>query len=97
MDETYIAPVTDLYDEDGEPVYPETETECVKPPRFGKVYNCVKLNIREAPTKDSDIISVVPAGTTLEIYEDDLMDHEWYRVCTAFGVEGYCMKYFIKE
>lgn len=42
---------------------------------IGVVTDCLKLNIREKPSKDSN---------------DD-----WYAVCTATGIEGFCMKKFV--
>ena len=90
MDENFIVPETDTQ--------PEIVPEPIQSPRFCEVFNCVKLNIREAPTKDSKIVTVVPAGTILEIDEDPVIqDLEWYPVCTEAGVKGYCMKCFVKE
>lgn len=56
----------------------EQETElCEDAARnvIGVVTDCLKLNIREKPSKDSN---------------DD-----WYAVCTATGIEGFCMKKFV--
>lgn len=31
---------------------------------------------------------------TKEIYENSVLD-DWYAVCTAAGIEGFCMKKFV--
>lgn len=60
----------------------------------GIVAGCTKLNVREHPNMDGSVVCVLPAATEVKVctahnYED------WYEVCTASGVEGYCMKKFI--
>ena len=54
---------------------------------IGVVTDCLKLNIREKPTKDSRVV-------TVEIDMGDSND-DWYAVCTAAGIEGFCMKKFV--
>lgn len=61
---------------------------------FGVVTDCLKLNIREEPDKDSCIVAVVSCLTELKIYSEMSTD-DWYAVCTASGIEGYCMKKFV--
>ena len=55
---------------------------------------CLKLNIREKPTKDSRVVTVVTCLDELEIDMGDSND-DWYAVCTATGIEGFCMKKFV--
>lgn len=64
-------------------------------PTTGVVVDCKKLNIRKAASKLADIVTVVPAGTKLVI-DLNKSKPEWYSVCTAAGIEGYCMKGFVK-
>lgn len=59
------------------------------------VANCKKLNIRKKPYKDSDIVSVLPVGTTLTV--NAASDTGWARVHLSDGTKGYAMLEFIKE
>ena len=61
---------------------------------IGVVTDCLKLNIREKPTKDSRVVTVVTCLDELEIDMGDSND-DWYAVCTATGIEGFCMKKFV--
>lgn len=75
----------------------EQETEfCEDAARnvIGVVTDCLKLNIREKPTKDSRVVTVVTCLDELEIDMDNSND-DWYAVCTATGIEGFCMKKFV--
>ena len=60
----------------------------------GIVTNCVKLNVRKEPNKDSDIISVLNQYTEVNI---DLTNstEDFYKITTFDGLDGYCMKIFI--
>lgn len=75
----------------------EQETEfCEDAARnvIGVVTDCLKLNIREKPTKDSRVVTVVTCLDELGIDMGDSND-DWYAVCTATGIEGFCMKKYI--
>lgn len=75
----------------------EQETEfCEDAARnvIGVVTDCLKLNIREKPSKDSRVVTVVTCLDELEIDMGDSND-DWYDVCTATGIEGFCMKKFV--
>jgi len=61
---------------------------------IGIVVNCKRLNVREKPSVDSNVICVIDCQTELMIYEEESTD-EFYKICTASGVEGFCMKKFI--
>ena len=61
---------------------------------IGVVTDCLKLNIREKPSKDSRVVTVVTCLDELEIDMGDSND-DWYAVCTAAGIEGFCMKKFV--
>lgn len=71
------------------PVEPKTVT--------GVVTNCSKLNIRTKPTKVTkkpNVVCEVPSGTQL-IVDLDKSTGDWYKVRTADGVEGFCMKMYV--
>ncbi len=61
---------------------------------FGVVTDCLKLNIREEPSKDSDVVTVVACLEELMIDMEKSID-DWYAVCTVSGLEGFCMKKFV--
>ena len=61
---------------------------------LGVVTDCLKLNIREKPSKDSRVVTVVTCLDELEIEKGDSKD-DWYAVCTGAGIEGFCMKKFV--
>lgn len=67
----------------------ETKTETV-----GIVSNCGKLNVRKEPNINSDIICEALSKSELLIDLDGSTD-EWFKVCTAAGSEGFCMKRFV--
>ena len=61
---------------------------------IGLVANCKRLNIREGPTIDAPVICEMVCQTELIIEEADSTE-DFYKVCTAAGIEGFCMKKFI--
>lgn len=64
---------------------------------IGVVTNCSKLNIRTKPTKVSkkpNVVCEVPSGAQL-IVELRRGDGDWYKVRTADGAEGFCMKMYV--
>lgn len=73
----------------------ETEpVEPTKPEPIEGTVNCEKLNVRSDATVDSDPVGVINRDSKVFIYEDESTE-EFYKVCTATGLEGYCMKKFI--
>lgn len=87
---------------EGQIVIPEVEPEpdpepSVEPEnqKFGKVSNCKKLNIRKLPSRDAEIVSELIEGSEVMIDEKE-STALFYKICTEHGIEGYCMKNFIK-
>lgn len=78
-------------DETAEVIEPVAEVKT----HAGVVYNCEKLNIRKSASKDSDVVTVVNAGSELLI-DSAKSTYNFYKVCTASGIEGYCMAEFVK-
>lgn len=60
----------------------------------GIVSDCNKLNVRKSPTPLAEVLCVIDKNSKVEIDEAE-STAEFYKVCTASGVEGYCMKKFI--
>lgn len=54
----------------------------------GKVYNCVKLNIRKEPKADAEVVGTIDADSTVTILDEA---GDFYKI-----ENGYCMKKFIK-
>ncbi len=81
--------------EDSNASLAEVALEIPNPEKTGVVVDCLKLNVREAPNANANIVCVIDASTNLVIIEEESTD-EFYAVCTASGAEGYCMKQFIK-
>ena len=77
-----------------EPVIPEPVVE-PENRKFGKVSNCKKLNIRKLPSRDAEIVSELIEGSEVMIDEKE-STALFYKICTEHGIEGFCMKEFIK-
>ena len=82
---------------EGQTTIPEVETEVPEAEirKFGKITGCKKLNIRKLPSRDSEIISELVEGSEIMI-DDNESTALFYKICTEHGIEGYCMKQFIK-
>lgn len=89
----YEDPVLDDSTEIAEDVRVE-ETEEVVEDIIGVVTDCLKLNIRKEPNKDSEVVTIVTCLDELKI-DPDASTNDWYAVCTVAGVEGFCMKKFV--
>lgn len=79
-----------------EPVLEETEVVCEKKvPVIGVVVNCQKLRVRSEASADTDnTITVLDALSEVTV-DEDASTEDFYKVCTAAGMEGFCMKKFI--
>ena len=62
---------------------------------IGVVVDCVKLNVRAKPNGDADVVGTVNASVDV-IIDKKNSTNDFYKVCTAAGLEGYCMKKYIK-
>lgn len=60
----------------------------------GFVSDCNKLNVRVQPDIEADVVCVLDHATEVVICLDDSTD-EWFSICTAAGIEGFCMRKFI--
>ena len=61
----------------------------------GVVAGCMKLNVRENPNTDSNILAVINEGDEVTIDVDASITEDFYKITTATGLEGYCMKSYI--
>lgn len=70
------------------------ETKSVHTMVEGIVTGCAKLNVRSDASLFADVVC------TLDVMSEMMIDvnkstKDWFFVCTATGVEGYCMKKFV--
>ena len=68
--------------------------EVVAKPVVGVVINCMKLNVRKKPQPNATILCEVKAASELVI-DEAASTNDYYKVCTAAGVEGFCMKKYV--
>lgn len=61
----------------------------------GTVIGCIKLNVRVNPSATADVVCVLDAKSEIKINVAK-SDNEWFSVCTATGIEGYCMRKFVE-
>ena len=87
---------------EGQTMIPEVKTvpdpEPVVEPeiqKFGQVSDCKKLNVRKLPSRDAEIVSELAEGIKVMI-DEKTSTALFYKICTEHGIEGYCMKDFIK-
>lgn len=77
------------------PIEPiEVEPEVAETTKSGVVTDCAKLNVRAEPSTDAEVVCVISAATELLVDEAESTE-DFYKICTAAGVEGYCMRKFI--
>lgn len=60
----------------------------------GVVDGCTKLNVREEPSLFAEIVCQLDKGAEVVIDDAESTD-DFYRVYTASGMEGFCLKKFI--
>lgn len=60
----------------------------------GIITGCKRLNVRKEASAEADVLCVLNENTELTIDTAESTD-EFYKVCTAAGIEGYCMKMFV--
>ena len=85
---TTIEPVV----EEAKPEVPEVKPE--QPRKMGRVVNCARLNVRKSPKSRAEVVCEIPVNTKVEIDEDN-STVDFYKIFTASGIEGYCVKTYI--
>lgn len=60
----------------------------------GFVTNCSKLNVRVNPDVTAEVVCILDSATEVVINLDN-STNEWFSICTAAGVEGFCMRKFV--
>ena len=72
----------------------EEETAVKNKKIFGNVSGCTSLNVRAEANVESEIVSYLRVDAEVVIDEEGSTE-DFYKVCTAAAVEGYCMKQYI--
>lgn len=60
----------------------------------GVVVDCAKLNVREEPSTDAQVVCVLDVMSEIKV-DTEKSDNEWFKIYTANGIEGYCMRKFV--
>lgn len=68
--------------------------EVVKNFTSGVVTECVRLNVRKTPSSDGEVVSIIDCLTDVVVDLESSTD-EFYKISTATGVDGFCMKKYI--
>ena len=61
----------------------------------GMVVGCAKLNVRKEPNLFADIVCALNVQSEIEI-DVEKSNKDWFYICTATGIEGYCMRKFVE-
>lgn len=92
-DDEILAEICDgveVEDEPNDHVKDEKEPEVVP----GIVVDCVMLNVREKPMSSARVVCKLPCWTKVAIDERGSTP-QFYKIYTATGIEGFCMKQYI--
>lgn len=75
-------------------VMSDAPTPADKTEVIGVVTNCLRLNLRQKPSQDSDVVTILSALSEVRVDMEASTD-SFYKVCTAAGIEGFCMRKYI--
>lgn len=91
-----VTPVEEVETDTKTPQTPlvEQSEPVVSKPVNGTVTGCAKLNVRKEPNAEADVVAVINEGSEVVINRIK-STVDFYAVCTAAGIEGFCMKKFI--
>lgn len=97
MDEIFVTGIQFVEDEvENEIVEPVFETVTASTDIcIGVVCDCDRLNVRKAPSRNAPVAAEIDVNTEVMI-DPDNSTVGWYNICTASGIEGFCMKDFVK-
>lgn len=82
-------------------LYPSVETEMefkeepIREVTIGFVVGAKKLRVRRQANKEAEIICLLNEGDEVKIIREK-STHKFYRVVLTSGIEGFCLKEFIK-
>lgn len=58
------------------------------------VVTAAKLNVRKLPSANAAVVTILNQDAKVQI-DTEASTADWYKVYTATGIDGYCMKKFI--
>lgn len=73
----------------------DEEEDDFVPLKIGFVVSDPKVTVRRTPELTSSVIGMLDNGTEVVVSEEE-SNYCFYKIYTAVGIEGYCMKAFIK-
>lgn len=62
---------------------------------FGFVVSCPKLNVRKEPNANAEVVTLIPAFTTV-IIDISASSEDFYKISTPSGIKGFCAKKYIQ-
>lgn len=71
------------------------ETKTLPETVIGMVVGCAKLNVRAEANLFSDVVCILNSQSEIEINVDK-STKDWFYICTATGVEGYCLRKYVE-
>lgn len=71
------------------------ETVALPATAEGFVVDCARLNVRAEASIDSEVVYVLDSMSEIEV-DMNKSTNEWLHICTASGVEGYCMRKYVE-
>lgn len=81
------------------PVIIETKAAEPEPTKkseiIGVVIDCTKLNVRERPSSDANVVATISVGSEVMV-DTRKSTSAFYKVCNAAGIEGFCMKKYVE-
>lgn len=80
---------------DQEVIVPSIDNNVKNNEVIGKISGFEKLYVRKEASKDSEPAGIITSETILTIDEENSTE-DFYKVTTNEGLEGYCVKKFVK-
>lgn len=77
-----------------EPVVDEVDKTPEKTDVAAMVTGCTRLNVREEPNAKAKVVATIPVKSEV-IVDLTCSTDEFYKVCNAAGITGFCMRKYI--
>ena len=72
----------------------EEPTDAVEELSDGTIIKCTKLNVRETPNLDANVMCVLDMASKVKVDVKNSYGG-FFKVVTEAGIEGYCMKEYV--
>lgn len=89
--EEAVTPVEVVTVQNLESVQPAAVTEELSD---GTIIKCTKLNVRETPNLDANIMCVLDKTSKVKVDVENSVG-KFFKVVTEVGIEGYCLKEYV--